>query len=116
MYLKRTIATAALVVALSAGAGFAAASDFVGKYETIDTDGKPMQIVLTENGVATGQRADESLTGNWKTAKKNDNLAVIRWKDGWVTQIKKSGDAYTKVAFKKGKPDEAKKSDITKVE
>ena len=113
--LKRTLATAALVVAVS-GVGFAAASDFVGKYETTDTDGKSMQITLAENGAATGQRADESLTGNWKTAKKNDNVAVIRWKDGWVTQIKKSGDAYTKVAFKKGKPDEAKKSDITKVE
>ena len=114
--LKRTLAAAALVVALSAGAGFAAASDFVGKYETTDTDGKPMQIVLAENGAATGQRADESLTGSWKTAKKNDNVAVIRWKDGWITRITKAGEAYTKVAFKKGKPDEAKKADITKVE
>ncbi len=114
--LKRTFATAALVAALSAGAALAAASDFVGKYETTDTEGKPMEITLAENGAATGKRADESLTGNWKTAKKNDNIAVIRWKDGWVTRITKAGDAYSKVAFKKGKPDEAKKSDITKVE
>jgi C-terminal lipocalin-like domain len=114
--LKRTFVAASLVVALSAGAGFAAASDFVGKYKTTDTDGKPMEITLSQDGTATGQRADESLTGKWKTAKKDENVAVIRWKDDWVTRITKSGDAYTKVAYKKGKPDEAEKSEITKIE
>lgn len=114
MTIIRTFAAVALALALSAGSSFAA-SDFVGQYKTTDTGGKPMQITLSEDGTATGQRAEESLTGKWKEKKKN-NTAVIRWNDGWITQITKSGDAYSKVAYKKGKPDEAEKSGITKIE
>lgn len=115
MYLKRTFATAALVATLSAGAAIAA-NDFVGKYETTDTEGRPMQITLSQDGTATGQRADESLTGKWKEKKKDQNTAVIRWKDGWITQITKSGDTYSKIGYQKGKRGEAQKSEITKTE
>lgn len=69
----------------------------------------------SEDGTATGRRAEESLTGKWKEKKKK-NTAVIRWNDGCITQITKSGDAYSKIAYKKCKPDDAEKSDITKIE
>lgn len=114
MTMIRTFAAATLALALSASLSFAA-SDFVGQFKTTDTEGKPMQITLSADGAATGQRADESLTGKWKEKKKN-NTAVIRWEDGWITQITRSGDAYSKVAYKKGNPDQAQKSDITKIE
>ena len=114
MTMIRTFAAAVLALALSAGSSFAA-SDFVGQYKTTDTEGKPMQITLSEDGTATGQRAEESLSGKWKEKRKG-NTAIIRWNDGWITQITKSGDAYSKVAYKKGNPDEAEKSAITKIE
>lgn len=114
MTMTRTFAAAALALALSAGSSFAA-SDFVGQYKTTDTEGKPMQITLSDDGTATGQRADESLTGKWKEKKKN-NAVVVRWQDGWITQITKSGDAYSKIAYKKGNADQAQKSNITKIE
>jgi hypothetical protein len=117
MTLKRTLAgtfgTAILAVALSAGASFAA-SDYVGKYKTEDTQGKPMQITLSEDGTATGQRGDESLAGKWKENEKG--AAVIRWEDGWVTKLSKKGEGYTKLGFEKGKRDEAKKAKAEKTE
>ena len=108
-----TFGAAVLAVAFSASAGFAA-SDYVGKYTTEDTQGKPMQITLSEDGSASGQRADESLTGKWKENKKG--TAVIRWEEGWITQLIKEGDTYNKVAFEKGKRKEAAKGVATKVE
>lgn len=100
-------------VVFSAGASLAA-SDYVGKYKTEDTEGKPMQITLAEDGTASGQRADESLTGKWKETKKG--AAVIRWKGGWITKLSMKGDTYTKLAFEKGKRDAAQKGTAEKIE
>jgi hypothetical protein len=101
---------AALAIALSTGAGFAASS-FVGKYKTEDTQGKEMTITLAEDGTATGQRMDESLTGKWKERKNN---AVIFWEDGWKTKLTKKDDKYRKRAFKEGKAVQA--ADAEKIE
>lgn len=112
---KPAAAIGAAVLALTVSAGVSlAASDYVGKYKTEDTQGKPMEITLSEDGTATGQRADESLTGKWKETKKG--AAVIRWKDGWITRLTMKGDTYRKVAFEKGKRDEAQKGKAEKIE
>lgn len=107
------LGAALFAVTFSAGVSLAA-SDYVGKYKTEDTQGKPMEITLSEDGTATGQRADESLTGKWKENKKG--AAVIRWTDGWITKLTLKGDTYRKVAFMKGKPKEAQKGKAEKVE
>jgi len=104
---------AVLAVAFSASVSLAA-SDYVGKYKTEDTQGKPMEITLLEDGTATGQRADESVAGKWKENKKG--AAVIRWEDGWTTKLSKKGDSYRKVAFEKGKQKAAVKGEAEKIE
>lgn len=95
-----TFAAIALAVAL-AGASAFAASGFVGKWKTTDTDGKPFTIWLSNDGNAKGDRANEGLSGMWK---EEGSAAVITWDSGWVTKIAKEGTAYKKSAMKDGKP------------
>jgi hypothetical protein len=97
------LAAAVLAVVLSTGVGFAA-SDFVGKYKTEDTQGKPMTITLAEDGAAAGAREDETLKGTWK---EDGAAAVIKWEDGWTTTLTKEGDSYKKTASKEGEPEGA---------
>ena len=94
-----TLAAGAFAIFLSSTAGLAA-SDFQGTWEVQDTQGKPFQIMLMEDGSATGTREGEGLKGTWKEKK---DSAVIRWDSGWTTKIKKDGDQYKKMAFEKGK-------------
>lgn len=113
-FLKRTIAAfaaIALAVALTSAAGFAA-SGFVGKWKTTDTEGKAFTIWLSDDGVAKGDRANEGLVGMWK---EEGSAAVITWDSGWVTKITKDGDSYKKSAEKDGKA-VGSPSDIKKVE
>lgn len=67
---------------------------WVGTYKTVDTQDNPMEIVLKDDGVATGSRADENLTGSWKA--EEGDAVVITWGDGWTTKIAKDGDGYKK--------------------
>jgi hypothetical protein len=88
---------AALVIALCTGVAFAA-TDFVGKYKTTDTQGNEMTITLAEDGSATGKRADESLKGTWK---EEGGAALINWgESGWATRLTKEGDKYRTTGFK----------------
>jgi hypothetical protein len=54
------------VVLLSSCGDSVGKDDYVGKYKTKDTQGGEMTITLSEDGTATGQRKDETLTGKWK--------------------------------------------------
>jgi hypothetical protein len=113
-FLARTtaaIAAIAFAIALTSAAGFAA-SGFVGKWKTTDTDGKPFTIWLSDDGKAKGDRANEGLAGMWK---EDGSAAVITWDSGWVTKITKDGDSYKKAAEKDGKP-VGSPSNIEKVE
>jgi hypothetical protein len=94
-----TLATFAFAIVL-AGAAFAA-SGFVGKYKTTDTEGKDFTIWLSDDGKAKGDMADKGLAGMWK---EEGSAAVITWDSGWVTKITKNGDSYLKTAEKDGKP------------
>ena len=105
--------SAAIVLALSAGVGFAA-TDYVGKYKTEDSKGQPMEITLLEDGTATGKRAEEDLSGKWKENKKA--MAVIHWEDGWITKLSAKEDSYRKIGFEKGKRKEAHKGAAEKIE
>ena len=102
----------ALALFLATSASFAA-SEYVGKYTTKDTQGKEMTIMLSEGGAASGQRANESLKGTWKEKK---GAAVVKWEDGWVTQLSKDGNTYKKTAYEKGKKDQADTSEAQKVQ
>ena len=104
-------AAIAFAIALTSAASFAA-SGFVGKWKTSDTEGKPFTIWLSDDGVAKGDRANEGLAGMWK---EEGSAAVITWDSGWVTKITKDGDSYKKNAEKDGKP-VGSPSDIEKVE
>ncbi len=90
----------ALAIALAAGAAIAA-SGFVGKWATTDSEGKPFTIWLSEDGTAKGDRANEGLAGMWK---EEGGAAVITWDTNWVTTISKDGEAYSKSVTKDGKP------------
>jgi hypothetical protein len=70
------LAAAVLAVVLSAGIGIAATNEYVGKWKVQDTQGKPMEITLSDDGTAKGMREGEGVTGKWKTGKK---AAVITW-------------------------------------
>jgi hypothetical protein len=96
----RTGATA-LALSIALGAAVFAASGFVGKYQTTDTEGKPFTIWLSDDGVAKGDMANKGLQGMWK---EDGNAAVITWDTGWTTTLTKEGDSYTKTAEKDGKP------------
>ncbi len=91
----------AIALALALSASAFAASGFVGKWKTTDTEGQPFTIWLSDDGNAKGDRANEGLAGMWK---EEGNAAVITWDSGWVTQIAKEGDSYKKTALKDGKP------------
>jgi hypothetical protein len=101
-FLRRAIAGAlALAFAIAiTGAGAFAASEFVGKWTTMDTKGAPFTIWLSEDGNAKGDRSGEALSGMWK---EEGNAAVINWADGWVSKITKEGNTYKKTASEKGK-------------
>src|SRR5690349_12359645 len=83
---------AALAFAMGLSAAIAA-SGFVGKFATTDTEGKPFTIWLSEDGNAKGDRANEGLSGTWK---EEGGAAVINWGSGWTTKIAKDGEAYSK--------------------
>jgi hypothetical protein len=113
-FLTRTaaaLAAIAFAIALTSAASFAA-SGFVGKWKTTDTEGKQFTIWLSDDGKAKGDRANEGLAGMWK---EEGSAAVITWDSGWVTKIIKDGDSYKKSAEKDGKP-VGSPSDIEKVE
>jgi hypothetical protein len=113
-FLTRTAAAFAAIafaIALTSAAGFAA-SGFVGKWKTTDTEGKLFTIWLSDDGKAKGDRANEGLSGMWK---EEGAAAVVTWDSGWVTKITKDGDSYKKSAEKDGKP-VGSPSDIEKVE
>ena len=113
-FLTRTAAAFAAIafaIALTSAAGFAA-SGFVGKWKTTDTEGKQFTIWLSDDGKAKGDRANEGLAGMWK---EEGSAAVITWDSGWVTKIIKDGDSYKKSAEKDGKP-VGSPSNIEKVE
>ena len=81
---KATAAFAAIAfaVAFTSAASFAA-SGFVGKWKTTDTEGKQFTIWLSDDGKAKGDRANEGLSGMWK---EEGSAAVITWDSGWVTR------------------------------
>jgi hypothetical protein len=113
-FLTRTAAAFAAIafaIALTSAAGFAA-SGFVGKWKTTDTEGKAFTIWLSDDGKAKGDRANEGLSGMWK---EEGAAAVVTWDSGWVTKITKDGDSYKKAAEKDGKP-VGSPSNIEKVE
>jgi hypothetical protein len=93
-------AAAILAIALASCSG--PDSGWVGKYKTEDTQGKPMEIVLSDDGNATGTRESETLTGSWKDG---GTSAEIAWGENWSTKLTKDGDKYTKTAYKDGKQD-----------
>jgi hypothetical protein len=112
---KSTLAAgvAALVIALGSGAGFAA-SEFQGTWKSKDTQGNPLQIVLSEDGKAKGDRAGEGMTGTWKA---DGDAVVINWDTGWTTKISKQGSTYKKTAYEKGQSGGAgQTTDATKVQ
>lgn len=98
--ISRSVAAGALAIAITAGAAIAA-SGFVGKWSTTDSEGKPFAIWLSEDGTAKGDRANEGLAGMWK---EEGGAAVITWDTNWVTTISKDGDVYKKSVAKDGKP------------
>lgn len=107
-----TAGLAAIALAITFTASVFAASGFVGKWKTTDTEGKAFTIWLSDDGKAKGDRANEGLAGMWK---EESGAAVITWDSGWVTKIAKEGDTYKKSALKDGKP-VGKASDVEKVE
>ena len=101
-FLARTSAVfAGVALATALAVSAFAASRFVGKWDSTDTQGKPFTIWLSDDGNAKGDRADEGLAGMWK---EEGSAAVINWDSGWVTKITKEGDSYKKTALKDGKP------------
>jgi hypothetical protein len=84
---------ATMIVACEAPTGDSA---LAGKYKTEDTQGKPLEITLTADGKASGQRENETLSGTWK---EEGGAAIVTWGDGWTTKIAKEGDTYKKSAW-----------------
>jgi hypothetical protein len=84
---------------LAASAHSPAAQEYVGKWRTLDTQGKPMKILLTSDGVARGVRPGELLVGKWKV---RQHSAVIHWTTHWVTKIVHADGGYAKIAYMKG--------------
>jgi hypothetical protein len=91
-----------------------AASDFVGKWKTTDSQGKPFTIWLSDDGKAKGDlaRNNKGLAGMWK---EEGNSAVITWDSDWTTTITKEGNSYKKTATENGKP-AGKPAEAQKVE
>ena len=99
-YASTVLFAAVLAVGLASCDG--ADNAWAGKYETMDTQGKPMTITLAEDGSASGTRENESLTGSWKD---DGGSAMVTWSDDWATKIEKDGDSYTKTGYKGGTAD-----------
>ena len=107
------IATAVLALAMTAFTALAA-HHFVGTWQVKDTGGTPFEIVVTEDGKASANRAGEGMNGTWE---ETGDALVITWEDGWTTKIAKDGDGYSKMAWEKGKSmsdDPTNTSDATK--
>jgi hypothetical protein len=86
----------ALALAVTAATSLAA-SEFVGTWSVKDTSGSPFEIILTEDGKASANRAGEGMSGSWS---EDGGTAVIVWEDDWTTKIAKEGDGYKKSAYK----------------
>jgi hypothetical protein len=97
------LAAAILAVALASCSAPSGDSGWAGTYKTQDTQGNAMEVVLEENGSATGTRQDEHLDGSWKAD--DDTSVTITWDETWSTKIAKDGDTYTKTAYKDGTQD-----------
>jgi hypothetical protein len=96
--------TTAIAFAIAmAGAVAFAASGFVGKYKTTDSQGKPFTIWLSDDSKAKGDLAanNKGLLGTWK---EDGNSAVITWDSNWTTTLTKDGNSYKKTATENGKP------------
>jgi hypothetical protein len=93
---------AALAIAITYTAALAA-SDFLGKWKTTDSQGKPFTIWLYADGKAKGNLAanDKGLAGMWK---EDGNSVIITWDSGWTTTITREGTGYKKTATENGKP------------
>jgi len=112
---KATVALAALSIALVMTSAMAfAASEFVGKWKTTDSQGKPFTIWLSDDGKAKGDlaRNNKGLAGMWK---EEGNSVVITWDSNWTTTITKEGNSYKKTATENGKP-AGKPAEAQKVE
>src|SRR5262245_47915523 len=96
------LAVLALVLVITSAMAFAA-SDFVGKWKTTDSQGKPFTIWLSDDGKAKGDLAsnNKGVAGMWK---EEGNSAVITWDSNWTTTITKEGNSYKKAATENGKP------------
>ncbi len=94
---------AAAIVAVACAFGvmsFAALGQtaFEGVWKVKDTAGHPFEITLSSGGAAKATRG-EGMTGTWK---EEGDSAVITWNTGWTTKITKTGNRYTKTAYRKG--------------
>lgn len=96
------LVAAFFAIALASCSGPSEDAGWVGKYKTEDTQGKPMEIVLLDDGTATGTRQSENLTGSWD---QKGNTVTITWGENWATKLTKQGDKYTKTAYKDGTQD-----------
>ena len=79
--------------------GSVLAGEYGGSWELNDSNGKPFEVTLSEDGTATGTHNDSMKDGTWK---EEDGAAVIHWNTGWTTRIAKQGNKYVKTAFKPG--------------
>jgi len=103
-HVPTVLAAAVLALALASCEAPSGGDDgWAGTYKTQDTQGNAMEIVLEENGSASGTRGDEDLDGSWKA--EGDNAVMITWGEDWTTKIAKDGDKYTKTAYKGGTQD-----------
>ena len=89
-----------------------AASEYEGVWKVTDTAGKPFEISLLGDGTAKASRG-EGMLGIWK---QDADAAVITWKTGWTTIIRKDGDHYKKSAFGKGQPLDGKAANTSAAE
>jgi hypothetical protein len=76
-----------------------AASQFEGTWKVKDNEGNPMEITLSADGSAKGDRSGKAMNGTWK---EESDAAVISWTTGWTTKIVKEGSQYKKTAYKNG--------------
>jgi hypothetical protein len=92
---KPALIAAATALLVLTGAA-AAQGDFSGTWKVKDTSGADFEIMLAEDGSASGNRAGKGMHGQWV---EKDGAAVITWSDGWTTKIAKHGDQYKKTAY-----------------
>ena len=104
------IAALAAVAMTVVGCSDSGSSEFSGTWKVADTDGKPFEIVLANDGTAKADREGEGMNGTWK---KDGSSAVITWQTGWTTKITKEGDKFKKVAYDKGAADGSPKNSST---